>query len=64
MNLAGISIRSDLGMCVISGKMVFDMMDISAFSDGVVNHWSNTKPESAISAGDRIISVDGLQGGP
>ena len=33
-------------------------------SDGVVNNWNNTQPESAISAGDRIISVDGLQGDP
>ena len=39
-------------------------MEISAFSDGVVNNWNNTQPESAISAGDRIISVDGLQGDP
>ena len=43
-------------MCVISGNVEFDMMKISAFSGGVVN------PESAISGGDRIISVDGLQG--
>ena len=56
LKLAGISIRA------ISGNVEFDMMKISAFSDGVVNDWNNTQPESAISAGDRIISVDGLQG--
>ena len=64
VKLAGISIHSDLGMCVISGNAEFDMLKISAFSDGVVNNWNNTQPESAISAGDRITSVDGLQGDP
>ena len=63
MKLAGISIHSDLGMCV-SGNVEFDMLKISAFSDGVVNNWNNTQTESAISAGDRITSVDGLQGDP
>ena len=61
VKLAGISIHSDLGMCVISGNVELDMMEISAFSDGVVNNWNNTQSESAVSAGDRIISVDGLQ---
>ena len=51
-------------MCAISGNVEFDMMKISAFSDGAVNDWNNTQPESAISAGDRIISVDGLEGDP
>ena len=64
VKLAGISIHSDLGMCAISGNVEFDMMKIGAFSDGVVNDWNNTQPESAISAGDRIISVDGMQGDP
>ena len=49
-------------MRVIGGNVELDMLKISAFSDGVVNNWNNTQPESAISAGDRIISVDGLQG--
>ena len=60
VKLAGISIHSDLGMCVISGSVELDMMEISALSGGVVNNWNNTQPESAMSAGDRIISVDGL----
>ena len=45
VKLAGISIHSDLGVCVISGNVEFDMMKISAFSDGVVNNWNNTQPE-------------------
>ena len=36
VKLAGTSIHSDLGVCVISGNVEFDMMKISAFSDGVV----------------------------
>ena len=51
-------------MCVIGGNVELDMLKISAFSDGVVNNWKNTQPESAIPAGDRIIPVDGLQGDP
>ena len=51
-------------MCVISGNVELHMMEISAFSDGAVNNRNNTQPESAIPAGDRIISVDGLQGDP
>ena len=53
-----------LGRVCHSGNVELDMMEISAFNDGVVNNWNNTQPESAISAGDRIISVDGLQGHP
>ena len=39
-------------------------MEISAFSDSVTNTWNTPQPESAISAGNRIISVDGLQTDP
>lgn len=55
---------SELGMCVIGGNVKLDMLKISALRDGVVNNWNNTQPESAISAGDRIISVNGLEGDP
>ena len=58
VKLAGISIHCDLGMCVISSNVELHMMEISAFSHGVVNNWNNTQPESVISAGDRIISFD------
>ena len=64
VKLAGVSIHSDLGMCVISGNVELDMMETGAFTDGVVNNWNNTQPESAVSAGDRIVSVDRLQGDP
>ena len=64
VKLAGISIHSDLSMCVISGNVELDMMEISAFSYGVVNNWNNTQPEPAKSAGDRIIISRRIAGRP